>query len=225
MFGLFSFVCIGISATKARVMFCLQKKMLSTKEYKFRLFFFACSVVHSTEKKIFRCQFCPSLSFRLHKELIMHEATHKRTIANIDLERCKICGVACYDGNLIAHLKEHHEYFECDMCQKIYRTKNHLKVHIKVHINAREFKCSICPKSFNFYSQVKRHERCHSATYKWYCEICGAGFKNKANLAHHTRSHNGEKPYQCDRCDRCFSVGNINFGFVSVLNFFIPVLV
>lgn len=121
----------------------------------------------------------------------MHEATHKRTLANINLKRCKICGIACYNDNLLAHLKQYHEYFECDLCKKIYRTKNHMKLHMRTHINAREYQCSICPKAFNFFSQLKRHERSHSTTYVWYCEICGVGFKNKPNLAHHMRSHNG----------------------------------
>lgn len=149
------------------------------------------SIIHSTEKRIFNCQFCDA-TFRLHQELLMHESTHKRTLANINLKRCKICGIACNNNEaLLVHLKEYHEYFECDLCQKIYRTKNHLKLHMKVHINAREFKCTICPKAFNFLSQVKRHERSHSTTYVWYCEICGVGFKTKPNLAHHMRGHRG----------------------------------
>lgn len=152
------------------------------------------SVIHSTEKKVFHCQFC-DLSFRLHKELITHEGTHTRTLANINLKRCKICGIACYNGNLIAHVKEYHEHYECDLCQKVYRTKNHLKLHMKTHINAREYKCPTCPCTFNFFSQLKRHERSHSAIAVWFCEICGVGFKNKPNLSHHMRSHNGKMKF------------------------------
>lgn len=151
-----------------------------------------CSIVHSTDRKIFNCQFC-DLTFRLHNELIMHESTHQRTIDNINLKRCKICGIACYnDDDLLAHFKQFHEHFECDLCKKVFRTKSHLKLHIKIHINAREFKCSICPKTFNFFTQVKRHEQTHSTTYVWYCEICGVGFKSKPSLSHHMRAcHNG----------------------------------
>lgn len=130
----------------------------------------------------------------------MHEATHKRTLANINLQRCKICGIACYDDNLFAHLKEHHEHYECDLCKKVYRTKNHLKVHMRVHINAREFKCSTCSKTFNFSSQLKRHESSHSTTCIWCCEICGVGFKNQSNLSHHMRSHNGKKLLRFSEC-------------------------
>lgn len=165
----------------------------------------------------------------------MHEGTHKRTLANINLKRCKICGITCDDGNLLAHLKEYHEHYQCDICNGLYRTKNHLKLHMITHINAREFKCSVCPKRFNFFSQVKRHERSHSATLVWYCEVCGQGFKTKPNLNHHMRSHNGEfdelekksqkfwltsarlftgeKPFQCDRCDRSYSVRIIAIWF------------
>ncbi|XP_037025536.1 oocyte zinc finger protein XlCOF6-like [Bradysia coprophila] len=163
------------------------------------------SIVHSTENKIFNCQFC-DLTFRLHNELIMHESTHQRTLANINLKRCKICGIACYEDNLLAHFKEFHEHFECDLCKKVFRTKSHLKLHMRIHINARDFKCSICPKTFNFFTQLKRHEGTHSPSNVWYCEICGVGFKSKPSLSHHMRAlHNGEKPFQCDRCDRCFS--------------------
>ncbi len=163
-------------------------KFIFSTNFKRKIFFFDGSIVHSTDNKIFNCQFCES-TFRLYQELRTHEATHKRTLANINLKRCKICGIVC--DNLLAHLKEHHEYFECDLCKRVYGRKNHLKLHMKTHIDAREYSCSICPKKFNFYSQVKRHERCHSTAFVLYCEICGAGFKNKPSLLRHKNSHSG----------------------------------
>lgn len=64
----------------------------------------------------------------------------------------------------------------CDICGKIFSTKNHICQHMKLHRNA-----------------PKEH-RCH---------LCGFEFYEKGNLTRHLRTHNNDpKAFKCDICNK-----------------------
>lgn len=64
----------------------------------------------------------------------------------------------------------------CDICGKIFSTKNHIYQHMKLHRNA-----------------PKEHK----------CYLCGWEFYEKGNLTRHLRTHNNDpKAFKCDLCNK-----------------------
>lgn len=94
------------------------------------------------------------------------------------------------NNNLIKSFKCYYQN-----CEKVYKTKKCLKVHIKSHLLLNNFQCQY--------------------------EGCNKIYKSRENLNLHIKNiHNLEKPYKCSYCDSKFSHrnGNILFKF---LQFFI----
>ncbi|KAH3858967.1 uncharacterized protein LOC127871725 [Dreissena polymorpha] len=49
--------------------------------------------------------------------------------------------------------------FKCQFCEKEFREKTNLKVHLRTHTGERPFKCFLCGKDFSHSSNLKQHER------------------------------------------------------------------
>ncbi|XP_055458756.1 zinc finger protein 692 isoform X2 [Psammomys obesus] len=70
------------------------------------------------------------------------------------------------------------------------------------HIHQKSFCCPepACGKSFNFKKHLKEHVKLHSDTRDYICEFCARSFRTSSNLVIHRRIHTGEKPLQCEIC-------------------------
>ncbi|XP_059608943.1 zinc finger protein 664-like [Phlebotomus argentipes] len=119
------------------------------------------------------------------------------------------------------------EEFECEICQKILKTKFGLQSHIRRHavndecsckycgemlpssgelkVHTRERhpekagkSCSICAKVLKTNMNLKRHMLTHSEERTAICDVCGKGFKSRDSLNIHMRKHTGVKPFKCD---------------------------
>ena len=75
-------------------------------------------------------------------------------------------------------------------CDKIFKFKNNLIVHIRTHYKIKPYKCSYCPKTFN----------------------------EKGNLKIHLRIHTGERPYCCKECQKNFKTFPFIFGIHFFIN-------
>ncbi|EEZ98857.1 zinc finger protein 624 [Tribolium castaneum] len=128
--------------------------------------------------------------------------------------KCNICNKKFTTKS---HIKYHtyctgqRKPFQCNLCSRDFITKSHLDVHLLKHTGTKPFTCNICQKSFSERSKLNRHSLLHSTVKPYMCSECGKAFRSKESLKIHTLIHRGEKPYSCRVC-------NISFNNTSNLN-------
>ena len=66
------------------------------------------------------------------------------------------------------------------------------------------YSCSTCNKSFKSKRHLKQHIRYHKLKRTIPCTICGAHFKNSLGLSSHMVVHTDQTPYRCSSCDKSF---------------------
>uniref|UniRef100_UPI00358ECB43 E3 ubiquitin-protein ligase ZFP91-like isoform X2 n=1 Tax=Myxine glutinosa TaxID=7769 RepID=UPI00358ECB43 len=99
-------------------------------------------------------------------------------------------------------------------CEKVYRVKEYLSNHVKAVHGARRHVCPQpgCGKRFVLQRHLRKHLVLHSEERNFLCATCGASFKSKKNLLVHLRIHTGEKPLQCELCGyRCRQKASLNW--------------
>ncbi|ERL91116.1 gastrula zinc finger protein XlCGF57.1 [Dendroctonus ponderosae] len=93
----------------------------------------------------------------------------------------------------------------CTTCNKTFKSKYILNVHLKRHKFKGQFLCTLCGKGFNSQGCLNRHTRVHTGEKNYQCEICQKRFPSSNNLNIHLRTHTGVKPYLCNLCGKSFS--------------------
>jgi KRAB domain-containing zinc finger protein len=139
---------------------------------------------------------------KIFKEMAIlksHMAIHRMRV------QCKICDAEIQPVYLKKHIREVHtddRKFQCQRCQKGFKSKQKLKIHILIHNKA--VKCLICSKMFPNKSAIKRHvKQIHENPGSFECETCGKKFNRRFYLKYHQKTHdkNRPKPFKCQRCD------------------------
>ncbi|KAL5282940.1 hypothetical protein ACFFRR_005753 [Megaselia abdita] len=79
--------------------------------------------------------------------------------------------------------------FKCKVCQKIFKKKEHMTQHMKLHAGLRPFKCNenYCNKAFSRKEHLMRHMVSHTGKKLFHCDICQKYFSRKDNLNKHRR--------------------------------------
>lgn len=77
----------------------------------------------------------------------------------------------------------------CDICEKVFKRKEHLAQHVKLHLGLRPFKCeqSNCNKAFSRKEHLLRHCVSHTGKKQFDCDICHKLFSRKDNLNKHKK--------------------------------------
>lgn len=152
----------------------------------------------------FVCSTC-NISFTSLSE----QQTHERGVHRVKNMHCTECSASFYSNY---HLKRHSlkhssggETFECDICRAAFKSRENIRLHMAIHINARRYKCTLCNKDFNYRTQLTQHMRVHSAICPYQCETCGKSFKSNGSLKLHRNTHVGDKPYKCERCEKAYT--------------------
>ncbi|XP_065334972.1 zinc finger protein 1 homolog isoform X5 [Cloeon dipterum] len=96
--------------------------------------------------------------------------------------------------------------FPCQTCGKIFRRKEHLFQHSKLHTGERPFACTTCSKSFSRKEHLVRHLSSHTGEKLHSCEMCGKSFSRKDNLLKHRKTHGIAGPFVCQTCGKSFVV-------------------
>ena len=71
----------------------------------------------------------------------------------------------------------------------IFFRANDLRVHLKWHLNIRDYKCSVCPESFVTKGSLELHLKRHHGDKRYQCEICNERFIHAGALKKHQASH------------------------------------
>jgi len=106
--------------------------------------------------------------------------------------------------------------FLCDICQRAFRRKDHLKNHEKVHDPGKTvYTCSYdgCGRTYNSVSSFRKHQAMHSAEEgQLDCKICKMVLQSQDELMNHLKVHAGsrtikgsvDKKFVCNQCDKKF---------------------
>lgn len=95
--------------------------------------------------------------------------------------------------------------FICDVCEKSFRLKHHLGVHLRTHFNIKNYQCEICSKQFKQGSHLTLHKRVHTGERKYPCSICGKRFIHSSDMRRHLQTHREQFPFLCSGCLRRFA--------------------
>ncbi|GAB0086662.1 Zinc finger C2H2 superfamily [Sergentomyia squamirostris] len=172
-----------------------------------------CKIIEPRRK--FSCEFCPEVFTTFAKIHCHHKSHHPEKPKPLSPYQCEVCGrFSVYLSALRHHMKTHTGVllYNCNVCQKRFRTRHQLIEHERKHIPKDErddkYKCDICDKKFTFrQSWVKHKAHQHNGTRKNFsCSVCGWKFISDKSLKKHSSTHDGDKslPFKCDDCGRIF---------------------
>ena len=103
-------------------------------------------------------------------------------------------------------LKAEEGKMSCEICQKVFKSKVSLHLHLKhVHSEKQKFKCKICKRSFKKKWILKGHQRIHLKRQIFNCVECGKLFRYKKDLIHHEILIHAKEPiFFCNLCSKFF---------------------
>ncbi|ESO04608.1 hypothetical protein HELRODRAFT_99505 [Helobdella robusta] len=120
--------------------------------------------------------------------------------------------------------------FKCASCGMAFNMFDQLRIHVRSHVQSRNYSCDVCGATFSHRSNLSRHKLQHCAAKKFQCDQCGKGFTQKSNLMSHQsmvhyntgsdsvalstlsfsgrsgaeRIHRKPKTHSCDICGKSF---------------------
>ena len=78
-------------------------------------------------------------------------------------------------------------------CQKDHIIKIYLHSHLNIHTGIKSFQCEMCDKFFKTNQELKIHLVTHTGIKKYNCEICHKLFGHNSSLRKHLKIHIREK--------------------------------
>ena len=94
----------------------------------------------------------------------------------------------------------------CDQCEKRFKSKESLRLHVKSVHEGKMFSCVQCEKSYGNNDNLKRHIGSVHEGVMYKCDICGKDFKHKSVLKIHTENKHKGITFSCphDNCEKSY---------------------
>ncbi|KAJ8956118.1 hypothetical protein NQ318_016572, partial [Aromia moschata] len=121
---------------------------------------------------------------------LVNEVIERFRITFAEKKTCVLCGfIAANRRAISSHMAVIHKeeksnwcIFECDICNKTFKSAAWLSKHKRIHRNDKPYVCPNCSKSFIQSSSLKYHIRTHG---KFSCESCKKRYKTRRELEGH----------------------------------------
>lgn len=95
--------------------------------------------------------------------------------------------------------------FTCDICDRWFSMRFHLKNHMATHEGQKNFECTSCSKRYTNQGNLDRHVRVFHNKLKGYaCDLCDKSFSQSTILRQHRSTHTDERNFECDICEKRF---------------------
>ncbi|XP_076470431.1 zinc finger protein ZFAT-like isoform X2 [Babylonia areolata] len=95
--------------------------------------------------------------------------------------------------------------YSCTVCEKVFKTLSHMRLHCLVHTNLKPFRCTKCQYTTNTKGNLYTHMRKHTGQY-YQCKHCDFRSVNKSHLVEHEATHD-KKRHPCAICHKDYATG------------------
>ena len=161
------------------------------------------SYIHkNSQKNKWKCETCGKF-FAQYGSLSIHRRMHiGKKIACIECDQKFL-----HKHHLKTHMERLHlsqgKSFECQKCEKTFKTNVDLKKHQIEHSYLKPFKCPKCEHRSKYRNNMASHITKHNEVDKksFQCQLCIKTFKSSKHLTKHTICHFDGKPFACLKCE------------------------
>jgi KRAB domain-containing zinc finger protein len=80
-----------------------------------------------------------------------------------------------------------YDSYQCDICQKKFKSQHNLKRHLKIH-DSTKFFCPSCTQYFDSEEKLNKH-KIDKHSYNHLCTFCGKNFNKRQNMNEHIKAH------------------------------------
>ncbi|CRK86527.1 CLUMA_CG000107, isoform A [Clunio marinus] len=141
-----------------------------------------------TGKYPYNCSYCQK-GFINTSSLTRHLKTHKQKEKTHSCSECQT--IFSKWSQLVLHRRRFHKekHFVCDLCDKYFSRKPHIKEHMKLHSLTSQdvFQCYYenCPKFYTLKRNLTFHIRSKHEGKRWICDYCLQKLSTKQKLILH----------------------------------------
>lgn len=121
----------------------------------------------------------------------------------------------CYQCNksfrcraqLQLHIRTHsgEKPFGCNYCTRRFAQKHNLTIHLRIHTGYKPFQCELCSKQFSALGNFQQHKKIHEGIRDQICPVCNKAFITSGDLSRHIGTHTGIKNHHCETCGKAFT--------------------